>query len=43
MADLTPTKTGYIRMLYLVIENSPVEEDVEWCKNELKRVMGCLD
>lgn len=41
MADITPTMTGYIRMLYCVIESSTSKEDVAWCKDELKRVMGC--
>jgi len=42
MADITPTPTGYIRMLYCVIENSCSKKDVAWCEEELRRVMGIL-
>lgn len=33
--DLTPSRTGYIRMLRLIINNSTNQQDVEWAKNEL--------
>ena len=35
--DLTPSKKGYIRMLKLIISDSPNKEDVKWCKAELKK------
>ena len=37
MVDLTPSNQGYISMLKFIIRESTNKEDVEWCKNELKK------
>lgn len=39
MADITPNKVGYIRMLETVINHSCSKKDVAWCEVELKRVL----
>ena len=38
--DLTPSRSKYIAMLKVIIEQSPNKEDVEWCKKELKKWEG---
>ena len=37
MVDLTPSNEGYISMLKFIIRESQNNEDVEWCKNQLKK------
>jgi len=35
--DLTPSPKLYMKMLSVIINDSPIEEDVSWAKEELER------
>ena len=35
--DLTPSPKVYMKMLSVIIDDSPIEEDVSWAKEELER------
>ncbi len=35
MIDMTPSPKTYIRMLKVIINGSPIEEDVSWAEEEL--------
>lgn len=35
--DFTPAPKEYLKTLRLIIKNSINDEDIEWCKRELKR------
>tara|TARA_R100000458_G_C8230145_1_gene212089 strand:+ start:740 stop:871 length:132 start_codon:yes stop_codon:yes gene_type:complete len=37
MIDMKPSPKVYMRMLQVIINDSPVEEDVSWAEEELKR------
>ena len=37
MIDLTPDRKAYLKTLRLIIKNSTNDEDIEWCRRELKR------
>jgi len=40
MADLTPTKDGYVRILKMILHHSSSKEDILWAANELDKVLG---
>ena len=40
MADLTPTKDGYVRILKMILHHSSSKEDTIWAANELDKVLG---
>ena len=37
MIDMEPSPKVYMRMLEVIINDSPIEEDVSWAKEELKK------
>tara|TARA_R100001510_G_C7594140_1_gene162877 strand:- start:58 stop:189 length:132 start_codon:yes stop_codon:yes gene_type:complete len=37
MIDMTPSPKVYMRILNVIINDSPIEEDVCWAEEELKR------
>tara|TARA_A100001201_G_scaffold136198_1_gene125017 strand:- start:67 stop:198 length:132 start_codon:yes stop_codon:yes gene_type:complete len=37
MIDMKPSPKVYMRMLKVIINDSPIEEDVSWAEEELKR------
>lgn len=37
MIDLTPSPKTYMKILSVIINDSPIEEDVAWAKEELER------
>mgnify|MGYP003115593939 CR=1 FL=1 len=37
LIDITPSKRNYMRMLEVIIDGSPIEEDVAWAEEELQR------
>jgi len=38
--DLTPTRKGYTRMLLTIVESTTREEDRQWAKEEIMRLVG---
>tara|TARA_B100000927_G_scaffold74836_1_gene59619 strand:+ start:1324 stop:1476 length:153 start_codon:yes stop_codon:yes gene_type:complete len=38
--DITPSRRGYTRMLLTIIESTTVEEDRQWAKAEIMRLVG---
>ena len=38
--DITPSRRGYTRMLLTIIESTTVEEDRQWAKAEIFRLVG---
>ena len=41
--DLTPSRTGYIRMLRLIIRGTTNELERQWCINELQKAGVSID
>ena len=37
MIDFAPSPRGYMKILSVIINDSPIEEDVTWAKEELER------
>ncbi len=40
MADITPSKAGYIRLLKMILYHSTCQEDINWCQIELDKILG---
>lgn len=38
--DITPTRQGYTRMLLTIVESTTREEDRQWAKEEIMRLVG---